>query len=116
MKQWTKMMAGLGLLMALPWVQGEEAPACIEVTVGGYKTPDYNCLSRQMGNDPQAATAAQRAQDAMNVPVNERAPNSIGLATPAATGVRMGNTFGTSVKPQRPPVPVNNSPLPNGNK
>ncbi len=116
MKQWTKMMAGVGLLLALPWAQGEEAPACIEVTVGGYKTPDYNCLSRQMGNDPQAATAAQRAQDAMNVPVNERAPNSIGLATPAATSVRMGNTFGTSVKPQRPPVPTSNSLLPNGNK
>ncbi len=61
MKQWTKMMAGVGLLLALPWAQGEEAPACIEVTVGGYKTPDYNCLSRQMGNDPQAATAAQRS-------------------------------------------------------
>jgi len=44
----------------------------------------------------------------MNVPVNERAPNSIGLATPAATGVRMGNTFGTSVKPQRPPTPADN--------
>lgn len=111
MKQWVRMMASLGLLMALPWAQGEEAPACIEVTVGGYKTPDYNCLSRQMGNDPQAATAAQRAQDALNVPVNEHAPNSIGLATPATTSVRMGNTFGTSVKPQRPPVPAGNSPL-----
>ncbi|MBO1539437.1 hypothetical protein [Pseudomonas sp. OA65] len=116
MKQWTKRVAGLGLLMAMPWAQGEEAPGCIEVTIGGYKTPDYNCLSRQMGNDPEAATAAQRAQEAMNVPVNERAPNSVGLATPAATGVRMGNTFGTSVKPQRPPVPANTSPLPNGNK
>ncbi|SCY72591.1 MULTISPECIES: hypothetical protein [unclassified Pseudomonas] len=111
MKQWMNMMAGLGLFMALPWAQGEEAPACIEVTVGGYKTPDYNCLSRQMGNDPQAAKTAQQAQDAMNVPVNERAPNSIGLATPAATGVRMGNTFGTSVKPQRPPATSGTSPL-----
>ncbi|MCM2463575.1 hypothetical protein HGO40_24405 [Pseudomonas sp. CG7] len=112
MKQWMKTAAGLGLLMAMPWAQGEEAPGCIEVTVGGYKTPDYNCLSRQMGNDPEAATAAQRAQETMNVPVNERAPNSVGLATPAATGVRMGYTFGTSVKPQRPPVPANTSPLP----
>ncbi|MEH6349378.1 hypothetical protein [Pseudomonas sp. 3JA] len=111
MKPWMNMMAGLGLFMALPGAQGEEAPACIEVTVGGYKTPDYNCLSRQMGNDPQAAKAAQQAQDAMNVPVNERAPNSIGLATPAATGVRMGNTFGTSVKPQRPPATSGTSSL-----
>lgn len=112
MKQWMKMMVGLGLLMAQPWAHGEEVPACIEVTVGGYRTADYNCLSRQMGNDPQAAAAAQRTQEALNVPVNKRAPNSIGLATPAATSVRMGNTFGTSVKPQRPPVPASPSPLP----
>jgi hypothetical protein len=112
MKQWMSMTAGIGLLMTLPGVQGEEAPACIEVTVGGYKTPDYNCLSRQMGNDPEAAAAAQHAQDRLDVPVDKRAPNSVGLATPAATGVRMGNTFGTSVKPQRPPAPVVNSPLP----
>ncbi|WP_434568458.1 hypothetical protein [Pseudomonas sp. Z3-8] len=112
MKQWMSMTAGIGLLMTLPGVQGEEAPACIEVTVGGYKTPDYNCLSRQMGNDPEAAAAAQHAQDRLDVPVDKRAPNSVGLATPAATGVRMGNTFGTSVKPQRPPAPVPDSPLP----
>jgi hypothetical protein len=57
-------------------------------------------------------SAAQHVQDRLDVPVNERAPNSVGLATPAATGVRMGNTFGTSVKPQRPPAPAVNSPLP----
>lgn len=107
MNRWMKMTVGPGLFMALSmtlqWAHGEEPPACIEVTVGGYKTPDYNCLSRQMGNDPHAAEAAQKTRDALNVPVDKRAPNSIGLATPAATGVRMGNTFGTSVKPQRPP-------------
>lgn len=112
MKQWMRAAAGLAFAMSLPWAWAEEAPACIEVTVGGYKTPDYACLSRQMGNDPQAANAAQRAQEALNVPVNERAPNSLGLATPAATGVRMGNTFGTSVKPQRPPPAPATSPLP----
>ncbi|MCJ8202847.1 hypothetical protein [Pseudomonas sp. RGM2987] len=111
MKQRMRVAASLALSMALPWAWAEETPACIEVTVGGYKTPDYACLSRQMGNDPQAASAAQRAQEALNVPVNERAPNSIGLATPAATGVRMGNTFGNSVKPQRPAVPAGSSPL-----
>jgi len=112
MKPWMSMTAGIGLLMTLPGAQGEEAPACSEVIVGGYKTPDYHCLSRQMGNDPQAGAAAQHLQEGLNVPIDKRAPNSIGLATPAATGVRMGNTFGTSVKPQRPPAPVVNSPLP----
>lgn len=110
MKQWMSMTAGIAWLVAGAGAHGEEAPACIEVMVNGYKTPDYNCLSRQMGNDPQAA--AQQVQKRLEVPVNERAPNSVGLATPAATGVRMGNTFGSSVKPQRPPAPVNHSPLP----
>lgn len=111
MKQWLNMTVGLGLFMVLSGAWGDEAPACIEVTVGGYRTPDYNCLSRQMGNAPQAAAAAQQADDALNVPIDRRPPNSIGLATPAATGVRMGNTFGTSVKPQRPPATSGTSPL-----
>ncbi|SFY28352.1 hypothetical protein SAMN03159390_04710 [Pseudomonas sp. NFACC49-2] len=102
MKQWMGMTAGVGLFTVLCSAWGDEAPACIEVTVGGYKTPDYNCLSRQMGNDPQAAAAARQAREALDVPVERRPPNSVGLATPAATGVRMGDTFGTSVKPQRP--------------
>ena len=50
-----------------------------------------------------SAAAAQKNQEAMNVPINKRPPNQVGLATPAATSTRMGNTFGTSVKPQRPP-------------
>ncbi|MFJ7141400.1 hypothetical protein BLX41_12020 [Pseudomonas protegens] len=96
--------ATLLLLCALPWtLQAEEArEGCVEVSVGGYKAPDYNCLSKQMGNDPDAVKAAQANQQAMEDPVHKRPPNQVGLSTPAATGVRMGNTFGTSVKPQRP--------------
>ena len=55
-----------------------------------------------MGNDPDAAKAAQKNREAQNLPVHKRPPNQVGLATPAATSNRMGNTFGTSVKPQRP--------------
>lgn len=87
-------------------VHSESAPpaGCIEVKVGEYRAPDYNCLSQQMSN-PQGTTAARKNQQAMNPGIDKRAPNSIGLATPAATSVRMGNTFGNSVKPQRPPLP-----------
>ncbi|QVN03652.1 hypothetical protein JYG38_09415 [Pseudomonas rhodesiae] len=81
-----------------------EPPAngCAEVTVDGYKAPDYACLSQQMGNDTRAAKAASKNREAQNIGVEKRPPNKVGLATPAATSVRMGNTFGTSVKPQRP--------------
>ncbi|WP_236196977.1 hypothetical protein [Pseudomonas glycinae] len=99
---WKVVFGGL-LLMAFGGAHAEEPLGCVEVTVGGYKAPNYDCLSQQMGNNPNGAAAAQKNQEAMNVPVNKRPPNQVGLATPAATSTRMGNTFGTSVKPQRPP-------------
>ncbi|MCO7610467.1 hypothetical protein NJH83_09515 [Pseudomonas chlororaphis] len=104
MKRLSCYTAVLLLLSALPWtLQAEEASeGCVEVSVGGYKAPDYNCLSKQMGNNPDAVKAAQANQQAMDEPLNKRPPNQLGLSTPAATSVRMGNTFGTSVKPQRP--------------
>ncbi|WP_065260553.1 hypothetical protein [Pseudomonas bananamidigenes] len=98
---WTLALSGLLLTLSCG-VQAEQAVGCVEVTVGGYKAPNYDCLSQQMGNNPDGAKAAQKNQEAMNVPVNKRPPNQVGLATPAATSTRMGNTFGTSVKPQRP--------------
>lgn len=91
------------LLMTVGAAQAEEPLGCVEVTVGGYKAPNYDCLSQQMGNNPEGAAAAQKNMEALDVPVHQRAPNQVGLATPAATSTRMGNTFGTSVKPQRPP-------------
>jgi hypothetical protein len=99
---WTLALSGL-LLTLSGGAHAEQALGCVEVTVGGYKAPNYDCLSQQMGNNPDGAAAAQKNQEAMNVPVNKRPPNQVGLATPAATSTRMGNTFGTSVKPQRPP-------------
>ncbi|WP_426204165.1 hypothetical protein [Pseudomonas sp. TWP3-1] len=107
---WKIALGGL-LISALNVAHAEQPLGCVEVTVGGYKAPNYDCLSQQMGNNPEGAAAAQKNQEALNVPVNKRAPNQVGLATPAATSTRMGNTFGTSVKPQRPPVNPGNSPL-----
>jgi len=103
--------AGVLLLSGLTAVQAAEPQGCVDVTVGGYKAPDYHCLSQQMGSNPEGAVAAQKNQQAMNVPVNKRPPNQVGLATPAATSTRMGNTFGTSVKPQRPAPAIGGSPV-----
>lgn len=92
------------LCAGLPLIAQAESAAsgCNEVNVDGYKAPDYGCLSQQMGSDTDAAKAAQKNQQAQQIPIEKRKPNQIGLSTPAATSVRMGNTFGTSVKPQRP--------------
>ena len=97
-------LASLLLCAALPVLAhaGNSASTCTEVTVDGYKAPDYGCLSQQMGSDTNATKAAKKNREAQNIPVDKRAPNAVGLSTPAATSVRMGNTFGTSVKPQRP--------------
>lgn len=93
-------LAALLLSGALPLLA--HADGCPEVTVDGYKAPDYGCLSQQMGNATNAAKAAKKNREAQDISIEKRLPNTLGLSTPAATGVRMGNTFGTSVKPQRP--------------
>ncbi|NWE45384.1 hypothetical protein [Pseudomonas gingeri] len=86
-----------------PGQAAEATPVgCVEVSVGGYKAPDYNCLSQQMSS-PESAETNQKNQEALKAGISKKAPNQVGLATPAATSIRMGNTFGTSVKPQRPP-------------
>lgn len=98
------LLASLGLCVALPLLAHADTAAtgCTEVTVDGYKAPDYGCLSQQMGSDSDAAKASRKNREAQNVPVQKRPPHQVGLATPAATSTRMGNTFGVSVKPQRP--------------
>jgi hypothetical protein len=111
MKNVWRVTVGVLLISALTAVQAEEPLGCVDVTVAGYKAPDYNCLSQQMGGNTDGAAAAKNNRDAMNVPVNKRPPNQVGLATPAATSTRMGNTFGTSVKPQRPAPVTGTSPL-----
>ena len=97
-------LASLLLCTALPLLAHADkaASTCTEVSVDGYKAPDYGCLSQQMGGDADAKEAAKKNREAQQIPIEKRPPNAVGLATPAATGVRMGNTFGTSVKPQRP--------------
>ena len=97
-------VASLLLCATLPLLGHAETAAgtCAEVSVDGYKAPDYGCLSQQMGNDTNATKAAKKNREAQNLPIEKRPPNAEGLSTPAATSVRMGNTFGTSVKPQRP--------------
>lgn len=89
---------------ALP-VLAEEPNAgqgCIDVQVGQSRALAYDCLSQQLqGSDPRAAKGLRERIDPVQQ-LQRRAPNQMGLATPAATSTRMGNTFGNSVVPQRP--------------
>ncbi len=94
------------MLVTLPLLAQAAEPAnagCINVEVNGYKALSYECLSQQMAN-PNGAAAARKNQQAMNVPIEQRAANKLGLFNQSATRIRMGNTFGNSVQPQRPPI------------
>ena len=72
------------------------ADSCVEVVVNGERTPSYSCLTQKL--QPTEA-------------ITQRPSNQLGLFNQAATSNRMGNTFGTSVYPQRPPPVVPSSPL-----
>lgn len=79
------------------------ASSCIDVEVNGYRGPSYDCLSQQMA----PRTPAPHENPAMaSENIAKRPPNELGLANRAATSNRMGNTFGKSAFPQRPPAKV----------
>ncbi|MCR6476344.1 hypothetical protein NU688_09270 [Variovorax sp. ZS18.2.2] len=84
---------------------------CVEVTVNGERAPSYDCLTQKL--QPKApARGPDDAQPGMaSEAIAQRPSNQLGLFNRAATGHRMGNTFGTSVHPQRPPPVPPASPL-----
>ena len=95
-------------------VKNAGADSCVEVTVNGERTPSYDCLTQKL--QPKAAPPGPGyAQPHMaSEAITQRPSNQLGLFNRAATGHRMGNTFGTSVYPQRPPPVAPASPLING--
>lgn len=86
----------------------KDAPAsCIEVEVDGARAPaSFACLSERL--QPAPANPAARDATMGAEAIVQRPGNQLGVFNRAATSHRMGNTFGTSVYPQRPPpvVPV----------
>lgn len=90
--------AGLGQ------AQADAAPACIEVEVDGQRIPAYDCLAEKL--KPNAAAQAPRPDAALaSERIAQRPANEVALFNQAATHQRMGNAFGESVHPQRPPAP-----------
>ncbi len=88
----------------------DDAASCIEVEVNGEKTPSFACLTQKLRpaadaqkNSPPPAFGSEA--------IILRPSNQLGLFNRAATSNRMGNTFGTSVYPQRPPPQVPATPL-----
>lgn len=78
-----------------------DSAACVEVEVDGVRAPSYNCLSQKL--QPKVAPNSTTTPLMGSEAIIQRPSNQLGLFNRAATGHRMGNTFGTSVYPQRPP-------------
>ena len=75
--------------------------ACIDTEVNGYRALSYDCLNQKMAPDKRAGSSGP-TPGLESEAATRRAPNQLGLPTPATIGNRMGNTFGTSAYPQRP--------------
>jgi hypothetical protein len=86
-----------------PGTPAEAEAVCAEVTVNGVRAPSYECLTQQLRPKapPQGPDGAQPGLASEAIVL--RPSNQLGLFNRAATSTRMGNTFGTSVYPQRPP-------------
>lgn len=80
-----------------------DTPRCVDVEVNGERVPDYACLGQLMTSP--APPASPDANLMGSERIVRQPPTKLGLANRAATQQRMGNTFGTSTKPQRPPPP-----------
>lgn len=106
--------SALCALLAACAVQASESttaqaePACIEVEVNGERVPAYDCLTQKLSTvaDKPRQDPRLKSEQAVTRPSNE-----ISLFNRAATSQRMGNTFGRSVHPQRPPTPITVSPI-----
>lgn len=90
--------------------------SCLEVTVNAQRTPSYDCLTQKLQPKAQPHAADGAQPGLASEAIVQRPSNQLGLFNRAATSSRMGNTFGTSVYPQRPPPvqPALQVPLPSG--
>lgn len=89
---------------------GDAAATCIEVEVNGERAPSFSCLTAKLSPNSNVARPTAIPHLASDVTTG-RPSNQLGLFNYSATSQRMGNTFGTSVYPQRPEKHITASPI-----
>ncbi len=93
---------------ATPVQPSAQASACVDVEINGYRALSYDCLSQQLA----PSESGQPGNPALaSEAIAGRASNQLGLFNRSATSNRMGNNFGKSAFPQRPPPVQNVAPL-----
>lgn len=87
-----------------PAPHADETPArsCVDVEVNGTRVRDYDCLSQLLVPDDESTRPP--AQLPGSEAIATRHPSALGMFNREATRQRMGNTFGKSTMPQRPPA------------
>lgn len=86
---------------------GGPAPGpCVTVDIAGHRAGHLECATDRL--QAAADTAQAQSRSAIETPVIGAGSPDVqtGVANQTATRQRMGNTFGTSVHPQRPNRPV----------
>jgi hypothetical protein len=81
---------------------------CVDVEIGGDRSAYFKCLNEQI----QKKVEHEHGTPQPTAPIDAQSPsNQVGTANDAAAREKMGNAFGKSATPQRPPKPVFNNPL-----
>ena len=80
---------------------------CVTVDIAGHKAGHQECAAQELDAAAKSAQHRARATAHLVAPGVQSADVVTGVANQTATRQRMGNTYGVSVRPQRPrPVPI----------
>lgn len=102
--RWAWRFALAASLAGLAQGAAAEASACIAVEVDGQRAPpSAECLTQKLAPRAGAARPAGAGAALAAEAIVQRPSNQLGLFNRAATGHRMGDQFGRSAFPQRPP-------------
>ena len=86
----------------------DQTQPCVDVEIGGDRSAYFKCLNEQI----QKKVEHEHGTPQPTAPINAQSPsNQVGTANDAAAREKMGNAFGKSATPQRPPKPVFTNPL-----
>ena len=96
--------------ITLPPVHVEANPSCVDVQVEGARSLSFECLNQTLKDAAQQQSETAPTVSAKDV-TGTGAPTTVGTFSYTATSIRMGNAFGHSAIPQRPPAPSFTSAL-----
>lgn len=110
-----RVLAGISVLLmtgpagaAEPSKPNDSAPACIDVQIGNDRTAFLECLNSSFERHVRQEHQTPQPEAPIGV---KSSPTQLGIFNETAARQRMGNAFGVTATPQRPPKPVFSTPL-----